>query len=718
MAINSFLIAGRSPPVKCGGTGADESTRSCAAGRTAGNLIETALAYQKSLQTNPHDPNALAGMSVVALTSGLFEPAGKLALAALEVAPGMGMAWVALGQALCAAGHPEQAEAAYCRALQTDGKNEVARLALGELRLATGRAAEAILEFELALRAAPMMVGAHLGLGHAKAMLSLNEEALERYERALALSPRLAIAEFAAGFVLTRLGRKKEAERRYRRALVARPDFAAAWMNLGILLRECGQEAYAAAALRRAVELRPDLVAGWVNLAIMERERRHPERAEAHLRKAFALNPERKETHVAWCQFRASEEDLPGAWGWLRWALARTPDHPEALNMLGILLHKERRFAGAVNAFEHAEVLGHLAAASNRGNALLDMGRIGEALAAHMTAVGRDPTHPGARYNLALTRLRLGEWKTGWAMYEARLDFREVHRAPRIFPQRRWRGEALNGRRILLHAEQGLGDTIQFCRYANLVAEREGAVILQVQPAAERLLRTLAVTRSGLAVITTLGTDPPEFDLECPLMSLPAVFATEIDTVPWTGAYLAADPALAEEKKLLFPASRVSCRAGKQNLLIGVAWAGNARYKGDRERSMELKTLSGLLSLPGITWVSLQKGVAGGQLAAMQEKAHIWDACSCDHDLAEAAAVVSTLDLVITTDTCIAHLAGRHGQTSLGLAAAFGRLAVDAAGEKQSLVSHRAANQARIARRLGGCSGPGGWHVGSIAAGA
>jgi Tfp pilus assembly protein PilF len=380
-----------------------------------------------------------------------------------------------------------------------------------------------------------------------------NEEALKHYDRALAINPRLPEADFAAGFVLARLKRLHEAEVRYRRALVRRPDFAAAWMNLGSLLRDQGREAYAEAALRRAVELRPDLVAGWTNLALLERERRRPAEAEAHLRKAFALNPAQVETHIAWCQFRVSERDQAGAWQWLRWALARQPDHPEAVNMHGILLHNDGRFAEAVEKFERAEALGNHASASNRGNSLLDMGRMAEALRAHQTAVERDPESAGAKYNLALTRLRLGGWQQGWPQYEARWSFREVHRSPRIFKQPRWQGEPLEGRRVLLHAEQGLGDTIQFCRYATLVAARGGVAILQVQAAVERLMGSLPVVLCGQAEIALLGAKPPQFDLECPLLSLPAVFATTVETVPWPGAYLGACRAAVLEKWAEFP---------------------------------------------------------------------------------------------------------------------------------------------------------------------
>jgi tetratricopeptide (TPR) repeat protein len=622
-----------------------------------GHLTEVALGCQRMLEANPCHPQALLGITLVALASGQSESAVKMARAAVAAAPRMGAAWVALGQALKATSRSEEAERAYGQAIRLDGMNALARIGLGELMFATGRPQEAIREFELALRCHPTPIAAPMGLGNALASLGRDQEALDCYQLALALRPRLPEAEFAAGFVLAHMGKHKEAEARYRRALTLRPDFAAAWVNLGSLLREQGREVYAEAALQRAVELRPDLVSGWVNLAILERERRRPIEAEAYLRKAFALNPQQVETLVAWCQFRAAEHDPAGAWQWLRWALAREPDNSEAVNMNGILLHQEGRFAEAIPIFERAETLGNRAAASNRGNSLLDMGRMDEALHAHELAVERDPNNPGALYNLSLTRLRLGDWRQGWPDYESRWRFREVHRSPRVFSQPRWQGEALKGRRILLHAEQGLGDTIQFSRYVSMVEARGGQVILQVQPPVERLMASLASLRAGQAQTILLDAKPPDFDLECPLLSLPAVFATTVKTVPLPGAYLFANPELVAEKRDQFPHLRLHDAPCAQHR-VGLAWAGNPRYKADHMRSVKLATLLPLLRAPGITWVALQKGPAAEDLLALPGDVDLLDGSSRDRDLAETAALISTLDLVITTDTCIAHLAG------------------------------------------------------------
>lgn len=632
------------------------------AGRT-GRLQEIALRYQRVLARNPQQPEALVGMSLVALSSRQTEAALKMAAAAVAAAPAMGAAWVVLGQALKAAERMEEAERAYAEAIRIDGMDVLARMGLGELKIAAGRAADAIREFELALQRRPALVAAHLGLGNALALAGRNEEALERYEKALELRPRLPEGEFAAGFALARLGRTREAEKRYRRALVMRPDFAAAWINLGSLLRDECREAESEAALRRAVELRPDLISGWVNLALLERDRRKPEAAEANLRRALALNPNQVETLVAWCQFRAAERDVAGAREWMRWALARNADFDEAVNMHGIVLHLEGRFEEAVCVFERAEELGNRAAASNRGNSLLDLGNMEEALKAHEAAVERDPASAGAKYNLALTQLRLGDWENGWPGYEARWKFREVHRRPRRFTQPRWNGEELHGERVLLHAEQGLGDTIQFCRYAALVAARGGVPVLEVQPAAERLMRTIpvvcAVVRPGIADAAAMDADGLAFDYECPLMSLPAAFGTTVETVRWTGAYLGADEELVREKRKQFPSLLAS---GRPRLRVGIAWAGNPKYKADAARSIRLATLAPLLRAVDANWISLQKGEAAQQLASLPNDVFVADGSSNERDLAETAALMATLGLVITTDTCIAHLAGAMGK--------------------------------------------------------
>ena len=183
-------------------------------------------------------------------------------------------------------------------------------------------------------------------------------------------------------------------------------------------------------------------------------------------------------------------------------------------------------------------------------------------------------------------------------------------------------------------------------------------MILQVQEPVQRLMQSMAVVRAGLAETLPMVVEKlPRFDFECPLMSLPAVFGTTMETVPWPGAYLGAEPELAAEKRARFTGA-----SGVRRLRVGLAWAGNPRYKADRLRSIPLMTLLPLLRNSSILWVSLQKGPAAGQIGALPDAVEVADGCSRDRDLAETAALIAQLDMVITTDTSIAHLAGAMGK--------------------------------------------------------
>jgi len=626
-----------------------------------GRLRETAHRYQQILAQNPHHAEALAGMSLIALATRQHDAAVRMAQAAIATSPQMASAWVVLGQALRAANRPQESKDAYRTALHIDNNNALAHSGLGEFNITVGNPEEALQHFTRANEQNPNLTAARMGIGNAHACMDRFQEALTHYQAVLAQNPRLPEAHFAAGFALARLSKSQEAENSYRRAIALRPDFAAAWMNLGCMLREQGRDAYAEAALNRAVELRPDLIHGWINLALLKRELHRTSEAKQHLELAISLDPKRADTCIAWTQFWLAQRgnalrDIPRAWHWLNRAIEQEPDNAEAINMRGILLHNEGRFAEAVEAFEHAESLGSTQATSNRGNSLLDLNRMSEALEAHTHASALNPNHSGTRYNLALTQLRLGDWQNGWRNYEARWHFREVHRQPRTFHRPRWQGEQLNGQRILLHAEQGLGDTIQFCRYANLVAERGGFPILHVQAPVEHLMHSLNLVRNGRAEVTQLNGTLPSFDCECPMMSLPAIFGTTIDTVPNNGPYLSASNAENEPHTLAFPDG--DCGYPR----IGISWAGNPRYRTDARRSTTLTTLLPLLQTPGIEWIALQKGEAAKQLSDLPPEIRILDAATHDRDLADTAATIATLDFVITTDTSIAHLAGAMGK--------------------------------------------------------
>ena len=278
---------------------------------------------------------------------------------------------------------------------------------------------------------------------------------------------------------------------------------------------------------------------------------------------------------------------------------------------------------------------------SNRGIVLGRQGRLDEAETCFRQAIALSPDYADAHHHLAMALLTRGDFAAGWAEYEWRWQTPQMRHAAPIFTQPQWRGEPLAGRTLLIHAEQGYGDTIQFCRYAALAAERGGCVILQVQPPLMRLLRTLP----NVEVIAQ-GEAPPPFDMHCPMLSLPLAFGTTRASVPAAIPYLHADPA----RSVAF-AQRVPGVSRK----IGVAWAGSSAHLADHRRSIPPDRLRPLLALEGFHFVSLQKDATRTGLPLTDLTVELTD-------FADTAALVANLDLVIAVDTAVAHLAAALGK--------------------------------------------------------
>jgi tetratricopeptide (TPR) repeat protein len=651
-----------------------------------GNLRQAAEAYRQALlavpfavpDNPPANPAALLGLSLIARQTAQPLPALHMAQAALAANPRSALTWSAFGDALLALGHHAPAQSAFTRALALD----------------------------------PNLYAAHFGLGNTLAHQDKYPEALTHFTRAAEIAPRSPECHFAQAFALGKLGRHGDAIQAYRRAITLRPGFASAWLNLGVELIADGRGPLAAPcygqaiqASRRAFHDSPDPasteLSAHLNLGHLARTHNRFLQAQSCYLRALDLGklyPHRRaEVHLAFAYLHLEQHRFPQAWQSLREAekSGLASANPEIPNACGILLLAEHAsttpspyfplIEEAVLAFERAEALGHKTAGSNCGNALLRLGRVPEALAAHQSSLARDPHHPGVRYNLALTQLRSGNFAEGWPNYEIRWQFREIHPHPRLFPQPRWHGESLsrpsnlesirntsdNSRSIspesptlFLYSEQGLGDTLQFFRYLPLVAERLPSVplILEVQPPLQRLL---AANLGQLPVRLIASGDPiPPFTHHCPLMSLPAVFATTIETVPNTTPYLhpATDGGAPHLELEMWETKELGQATLTHPLTIGLNWAGNPRYRADHERSTTLETFLHLFKIPGIRWISLQKGEAAAQLQQIPPHLRPIDAGSADRDLADTAATIAQLDLVLTTDTAIAHLAGALGK--------------------------------------------------------
>jgi Tetratricopeptide repeat/Glycosyltransferase family 9 (heptosyltransferase) len=322
---------------------------------------------------------------------------------------------------------------------------------------------------------------------------------------------------------------------------------------------------------------------------------------------------------------------------------------PESFYNLGNSLADNRQLDEAVTAYRQAIALrpDYLQAVANLGNALTRLGRYHEAIEIYERAIAINPDHPFAHFNMATVLLTLGNFERGWAEHEWRI---KAAGSPTDWHTKfpRWTGDDLNGRRILLHSEQGRGDTIQFVRYIPLIAQRGGRVVLGCPPELGRLLRNV----SGVKQLIH-GAPLPQFDVHCPLPSLPLVFQTTLLTIPSTVPYLTVDPTLSQRWRARL--------ADDRRLKVGLAWAGSPTHGNDRNRSIMLMTLSPLLNIPGIRFFSLQVGAAG-EPARRLPASVITDFTNELTDFADTAALVEHLDLIISVDTAVAHLAGALGK--------------------------------------------------------
>ena len=314
-----------------------------------------------------------------------------------------------------------------------------------------------------------------------------------------------------------------------------------------------------------------------------------------------------------------------------------------ALGTLGRFAEAEHRLRGALRARP-----GSAEAWNSLGAVLRDAGRPEEAERCLREALRLRPDYPEAETNLAFLLLQSGRFAEGWRAHERRWEARPWSAGTRRFAQPLWRGEPLGGRALLLHAEQGLGDTLQFCRYAPLVPPG-GRVLLEAQGPLASLLSTLP----GVSRVVRRGEALPPFDLHCPLMSLPHVLGTAEDTVPAGVPYLPADPA-----RVAVWRERLAGLPGRR---VGLAWAGDPKMAADRRRSVPLGTLAPLAGVPEVSFVSLQVGPAAAERPPPGLAVHGRAAAEL-RDFSDTAALVGALDLVVSVDTAVAHLAGALGK--------------------------------------------------------
>jgi tetratricopeptide (TPR) repeat protein len=412
-------------------------------------------------------------------------------------------------------------------------------------------------------------------------------------------------------------GRLVEAETICRQLLAQKPDHADALQLLGLIAQRCGHRDAAVELLRRAIALNPQAAACHANLALVLESMDRLDEAAAESRAALALRPQSPDFLNTLSHILNRQGHLDQSMQASQAALALRPQFPEALNNLANVMRKKGMWRQAIATFQQSLALA--------------------------------PAQPHPRFHLALLLLLVGDFEHGLPMMEARWETMPPSQRPN-FPVPMWDGSALNGRRILLYSEQGFGDTIHFARYIPLVEARGGNVIVLCQPELQSLLQTLAGNRP----IVAEGQALPQFDLHCPLMSLMLAMRTNMATIPAQVPYLFADPARAQQWQ-----KRIAeTGPGKK---MGLAWSGSPQNVSGRHRSLPLGALAPLAQVPGITFFSVQKGPDLFP-SPKPPQMRLVDWSNQIHDFADTAALIAQLDLVITIDTAVAHLAGAMGK--------------------------------------------------------
>jgi tetratricopeptide (TPR) repeat protein len=548
------------------------------------------------------------------------------------------------------AGRLRQAEGFYRQVLERQPDHADALHLLGVVALQAGQYAAAVELIGRAVALRPNWAEAYSRLGIALKESGRLDEAIAAQRRAVALAPHLPEGHNNLGHALFVRQALDDAIAAFREAIALKPDYAEAHSNLGVALKDKGRLDEAIAAYRQAIALKPNQPEAYNNLGNALAAQGQLDEAIVAYRRAIELAPRHAEAFSNLGHALRKKGALDEAIACQRQAVAINPGHAAGYYNLGNALREKGQLDEAIAAFGQAVALqaDYAEAHSNLGMALQEQGRIDEAIAAYGRALAARPQSPDVHFNMALAALTAGDFAHGWKEHEWRWQAKEFPAARRNFAKPQWDGGPLAGATLLLHAEQGFGDTIQFIRYVPLAGQRGGSIIIECQGELRRLVQGMAGSWPVVAKGHALGA----FDYHCPLLSLPGVFDTRLESIPRTVPYVTADAGdvLAWSKKL----------GPARGLKVGVAWAG--KLQPDPGRSIPLAMLAPWAQVAGVEFYSLQKGEIGKFARQSGEGLPLIDWTDELHDFADTAALMANLDLVISIDTAVAHLAGAMGK--------------------------------------------------------
>ena len=513
-----------------------------------------------------------------------------------------------------------------------------------------GRSDAAIAGYRAALTADPTLAPAMNNLGALLASGGAEDDAVALFERAVHVDPTYAEAQNNLGIALTKRGRSENAIPHFEAALAQEPARAPWWNNLGNACVECFRFARALEAYDRANRIAPASADVWSNRGLALRGLRRPDDAIESFQRAVGVDARFANALVNLGIVLKEQRRTDEAIVAFERARSLRPNDPQLLCNYASVYEARGEYermreladlAATIDpAFPEAHVL--------RGNYHMERGELGKAESAYAHARSLDAENRNANWNLALIWLLQGDYRRGWSQFEWRRRLQSVLLEHNEYPGAAWSGDALDGRTILLYSEQGLGDAIQFVRYAEELTRRGAKRVIVEVPAA---VVSLLASARGVDDVIARGSTLPPFDVHASLMDLPRLCGTTLDTIPAAVPYLDA------------PARPVSSvvDAPDDMLKIGIVWAGNPMHQRDHLRSVPLAQLAALFEHPGARFFSLQKGGPEGELARLASS-RVVDLSPHLSDFRDTAAAIAKLDLVITVDTSVAHLAAALGR--------------------------------------------------------
>jgi tetratricopeptide (TPR) repeat protein len=584
-----------------------------------GNLADASVLYNKILEEQPDNFDTISLLGTLNLQTGNLDAACLLLKKSVKLKP----------------------------------NNALAHNNLGSVFQSSGRYKEAITSYKQAITLNPDYDEAYYNLGNAYQAVNQLENAIASYKQAIALNPNDADIYSNLSNALRKSKKPEEALMNYRQAIILMPLNAEMHNNLGAALQEQGMFDEAILSCRQAITLNPKLAKAHNNLGAALKKQHKLEDAIKCFNRAIELKPEYAEAYYNLGAALHTSSRFDEAIDAFKKAITIKPHYAKAHYNLGNTLKELNNFEESIISYKQAITIkqDYIMAHNNLGTILQEQGKIDEAEECYSRAIELKPDYADAHLNKALTALLNGNLKNGWQEYEWRL--RTKNYALRNFNHPMWDGKPLNDKTILIHTEQGFGDTIQFIRYLPMIQAQGAGVIFECLPNLICLLKN-GTGFDKIIEKKSSGELSEEFDIHVPLLSLPGLFDTTLDSIPSDVPYIAADPCLIDQW-------RIRLNDGHK-YKIGIVWAGNPNHKKDHNRSCSLSDFATLAEIPESSIYSLQKGPATVEVDKWPGSEEIINLDNEIHDFADTAAIIANLDLVISVDTVVAHLAGAIGK--------------------------------------------------------